>query len=1014
MRSNMTYNKINNFGGWLCFAIATVTYILTLEPSVSFWDCGEFISCAYRLQVSHQPGYPLFAMLGKVFSLLSLGDDTKVPYFTNLGSALASGATVLFLFWTITALAKKMLIGKEGLSEQRRTVLIMGAGLVGALAFAYTDTFWFSAVETIVFAWSSLCTAIVFWAILKWETHADERGADKWLIFIAYVIGLSIGIHLLNLLTIPALALVYYFRRGKKITVKNSLIAFMVSIAVLFLVQYVIRGYTINFAAHFDLFFVNTLGLGFGSGAIFFFLLLIGALIFGIVYSIKNRKPFLNLALLCIAFIYFGYSSFVYIPIRASANTNLDNYHPDNAFTLYGYLNRIQYGETPLLYGPYFDAKITDATEGNMLYQKGRQKYDVIGKQQNYVYDHNTILPRIWTTEGSADFAQDEQFYREWLHLGVNDSPTFSDNLNWMFSWQMYQMYWRYFMWNFAGRYNDDDMEGQTNLHGIGGNWTTGLFDSARHLPKAIINGTTYTPLYALPLAIGLLGMIFHFKNRKRDALIIVLLFFFTGLAIVLYVNQTSIQPRERDYSYVGSFYAFAIWIGLGVIALAHLVQKRLNAKLSAIAAIAIGVLIGPVLLVSKEWKDHDRSTKWTAHDMAYNYLISCPKNAILFDLGDNETYSLWYDQEVENIRPDVRIVNLSLLGGDWSIKQMQRKINQADALPITMPYEKYKSGTRDMIRFNDAKIPGFTEVKEVFDFITSDDQRAQVTYENGTTENYLPTKKFKITIDPNEVIKNGVISANQKSKLTDTLKWTFPSNYITKENLAMLDILSHNNWKRPICFTAGTGSESMIGLQPYLYKEGFVYHLMPFKPDTSTDDQLSKTNSLVMYNNMVNKFKWGNLKNARYLDQQSTNITYPMLVASFSELSLGLIKDGHPELARKTLQKFNAVLPDINPNLYAVQNKITIADTSYKLNELAIGNKLVNSVDGYITDQLDYNYHLLQNDADTMNIRNVKYNISFLNNLVNITKDHHQTMLNDKLVAQLNDYESKFKSILN
>lgn len=1011
--TTMRYTKINNLLGWFCFAIASTTYILTLEPSVSFWDCGEFIACAFRLQVSHQPGYPLFAMLGKVFSLLSLGNNAKVPYFTNMGSALASGTTIMFLFWTITALAKKLLVKTGEVLNASRTLLIMGAGLVGALAFAYTDTFWFSAVETIVFAWSSLCTAIVFWAILKWEAHADEPGADKWLVFIAYVIGLSIGIHLLNLLTIPALVLVYYFRRGKTINTKNTIFAFLVSIAILVFIQYGIRGYTINFAAHFDLFFVNTLGLGFGSGAIFFFAVLIGSMVFGIVYSIRNKKPLLNLALVCVAFIYFGYSSFVYIPIRASANTNLDNSHPDNAFTLYGYLNRIQYGETPLLYGPLFDAKITDVTDGSTLYRRGITKYETAGKKQDYVYDHNTILPRMWNTEGTENFAQDSQFYKQWLQLGVNDAPTFADNMKWMFSWQMYQMYVRYFMWNFAGRYSDDDIEGQTNMHGVGGNWTTGLFDNAKNLPHSIINGTTYTPLYALPLIIGLLGMIYHFKRRKKDALIITLLFFFTGLAIVLYVNQPNVQPRERDYSYVGSFYAFAIWIGLGVIALADLAQRRLNAKLSAVTAFVVCVIAAPVLLASKEWKDHDRSTKWTAHDMAYNYLISCPKNAILFDMGDNNTYSLWYDQEVEGIRPDVRIVNLSLLGTDWSIKQMQRKINQADALPITMPYDKYKEGTRDVIRFNDAKIPGYTEVKDVFDFITSDDKHAMVTYDNGTSENYLPTKRFKIPVDPNEVIKNGVVNAGQESRITDTLKWNFPPQYITKENLAIIDILAHNNWKRPICFVTSIGQPSMIGLEPYLYNEGFVYQLLPLKPETNIYDQLNKTNSLVMYDNMMNKFKWGNYKKAKYLDQQSTSIFYPQLVSSFSDLALGLIKDGHPELARKALHKYNEVLPDINPNLGAVQGKVTLADTAYKLNELAMGNKLVTSVDGYLTDQLDYDYYLLQNDPDKINKNEAKYDMEFLNSIVGVTRDNHQGQLSNKLAAQLNDYGNKFKGTL-
>jgi hypothetical protein len=1004
----MKYNKINNFLGWLCFTIASATYILTLERSVSFWDCGEFIACAYRLQVAHQPGYPLFAMLGKAFSLLSFGDRNKVPYFANLSSALASGATIMFLFWTITAMAKKMLATGDKTLTETRTGLIMSAGLVGALAFTYTDTFWFSAVEYIVFAWSSLCTAMVFWAILKWEAHADEPGADKWIIFIAYVMGLSIGIHLLNLLTIPALVLVYYFRRYKIINLKTGAAAFLVSVLILALVQYGIRGYTVAAAAHFDLFFVNTLNLGFGTGVLVFFTLLIGALIYGVWYSIRHKKPMLNLAFLCVIFIYLGYSSFVYIPIRAAAGTNLDNYHPDNAFTLYGYLNRIQYPESPLLYGPYFDAKITDVKEGITLYRKGDTKYEITGKQQNYVYDHATLLPRMFSTE-----AEDVPFYREWLQMTDDQSPTFADNLKFMFSWQMYQMYWRYFMWNFAGRYNDDDMEGQTNMNGIGGNWTTGWFDNAKNVPQYILKGTTYTPLYALPLILGLLGMGYHIKRSKRDALIVGLLFFFTGLAIVLYVNQPSVQPRERDYSYVGSFYAFAIWIGLGVIALANIIQKRLNARYAAIGATAICLLAGPILIASTEWKDHDRSTKLTAHDMAYDYLMSCPKNAILFDFGDNDTYSLWADQEVLNVRPDVRIVNLSLLGADWSIKQMQRKINEADALPITMPYDKYKAGIRDMIPYNDAKIPGFVEAKEVFDFVTSDDKRTQVEYQDGTTTNYLPTKNLKLTVNADEVAKNKVVSAQQQGMLADTLKWKFPDNYITKEKLAILDILSHNHWKRPICFTTSIGSENLFGLQAYLYKEGFVFHLMPLKPDPSVTDQQSKTNSLVMYNNMMTKFKWGNYKTAKYLDQQSTQIFFPQLVNSFADLAVGLMKDGHPDLALNAVHKYDSVAPDINPNYSAAQGKVSIADTSFKLNEIALGNKLINSVDGYITDKLNYNYYLLQNNTAQLSSRDVQIGLSFLNGMAEVAKNGNQTELNSKLIAQVTDYENKFSSIL-
>ncbi len=1003
----MQYNKINNLLGWLCFVIASITYILTLEPSVSFWDCGEFISCAYRLQVAHQPGYPLFAMLGKMFSLLAMGNTAKVPYFTNMGSALASGATIMFLFWTITALAKKLLAPKPGETEDgSRIYLIMGAGLVGALAFTYTDTFWFSAVETIVFALSSLCTAIVFWGILKWDSHADEPGADRWIVFIAYVIGLSIGIHLLNLLTIPAIALVYYFRRGKNINIGGAIGAFLIGVVILVFVQYGIRGYTIAIAANFDLFFVNSLGLGFWSGAFFFFFIILAILVAGLYFSVKYKKPLINLAFLCVTFVYLGYSSFAYIPIRATAGTNLDNSHPDNAFVLYGYLNRIQYGENPLLFGQYFDAKVTDQTDGNTLYRKGKTKYEVSGKKPIYTYDHTTFLPRMYSNDG-----QDPQFYHEWLQIPDGQAPTFTDNLKWMFSWQIYQMYVRYFLWNYVGRYSDAD--GQQSMTAIDGNWTSGIFDSGKHLPKSVVNAPTYTPLYALPFIIGLIGAIYHFQRKKRDALVVLLLFFFTGLAIVLYVNQPSIQPRERDYSYVGSFYAFAIWIGLGVIAIAELFRLKASPKAAALGATALCLLLAPVLMASKEWKDHDRSTKMTPHDMAYNYLISCPKDAILFTYGDNDTYSLWYDQEVEGIRPDVRIVNLSLFTGDWYIHQMQHKMNESAPLPITMPYDKYKEGVRDVIYFDDRKVTGYTEVKDVFDFVTSDDKAAQVQYQSGDYGNYLPTKNFKITVNADDVLKNHVITPDQKDRLATEMNWKYTSNYITKENLAMLDILAHNNWVRPICFTTTIGQENLIGLQPYLYKEGFTYRLIPFKPDTASHDQLGKINSLVMYDNVMNKFKFGNFKNARYLDHESTTMFYPVMVTTFLDLSNGLIKDGHPDLAIKALNKFDQVLPDMITGLDVADRKIMLAQTAYALHDIVLANKFVTSVDNYIIDQLDYNYYLLQNNSGDVNMRDVQYGISFINGLTSLTGDNHQTELNKKLQAQLKDYGTKFGSVL-
>jgi len=1002
----MQYNKINNLLGWLCFIIASTTYILTLEPSVSFWDCGEFISCAYRLQVSHQPGYPLFAMLGKAFSLLSFGNMAKVPYFTNMGSAIASAATVMFLFWTITALAKKLVAGREKDFGGAQTILIMGAGLVGALAFTFTDTFWFSAVETIVFALSSLCIAVVFWAILKRKAHADEPGADKWLVFIAYVMGLSIGIHLLNLLTIPAIALVYYFRRYKNVTAKSAFIAFLISIVILAFVQYGIRGYTVKFAAYFDLFFVNSLGMGFGTGAIVFLLLIVVLLVGGIMYSIRAKKYMLNLALLCVAFIYFGYGSFAYIPIRATAHTNLNNSHPDNAFTLYGYLNRIQYGENPLLTGPYFDSKIVDQKEGSPIYRKGKTKYEVSGRKVDYVYDETHLMPRLYSTSG-----QDVRFYRDWLQLGDEQRPTAVDNMKWMFSWQIYQMYFRYFLWNYVGRYNDAD--GQTSTTAIDGNWTTGIFDGSRHLPKSVLESTTYTPLYALPFILGMIGLIYHTERNKREALIVALLWFFTGLAVVWYVNQPSVQPRERDYSYVGSFYAFAIWIGLGVIGIADMLSKKINIRTSAYIATGVCLLLAPVLMASKEWKAHDRSTKMTPHDMAYNYLISCPPNAILFTYGDNDTYSLWYDQEVEGIRPDVRIVNLSLFTGDWYIHQMQKPTNQSAPLPITMPFDKYKEGVRDVIYYNNSNLPGYVNVKEIFDFITSDDKNMQGQSQGGEYVNYLPTKNISIPVDANEVIKNGVIKPEQKDRLTSSVDFTYTSNYLTKENLAIFDMLAHNNWKRPICFTVTIGSDNLIGLQPYLYKEGFTYRLLPFKADTANHDQLSKTNSLVMYDNLMNKFKYGNFKHAKYLDHESVSMFYPVMLTTFLDLTQSLMQEGHNDLALKVLHKYDQELPELNPYIDVAGRKMFLAQAAYQLGDSALGNKMVSTINNYLVDQLDYNAYLVANNKDNINMRDIQIGLQILRGLTEYTKTAHQDALNKKLEAEYRGYEGKFGALM-
>jgi hypothetical protein len=1038
----MNYNKTNNIFGWITFFIASLTYILTLEPSTSFWDCGEFIACIYRLQVAHQPGAPLFTMIGKVFSLLSFGNNMKVAYFTNMSSALASGATILFLFWTITALAKKIVVKANEEINLTQQILIIGSGLVGALAYTFSDTFWFSAVESEVYALSSLCTAVVFWAILKWDAHADEDRADKWIVLIAYIMGLSIGIHLLNLLVIPAIALVIYFRRAKNITTGGTIWAFVLGVITVAVILWGVIQFTVKGAAFSDLLFVNTLGMGFGSGAIVFFLLVILALAAGIYYTInpstallavtvisfvvlltisagiigfigaaavlafleyvikvRERRAALNRVLVCAVFILFGYSSFVMIIIRAKAGTNLNNSDPQDAFALNSYLNRDQYGDTPLMYGEFFDSKPIDQKEGANIYRRGEKTYEIAGKKLNTIYDRNTLFPRMFSQKPNHP-----QFYREWSHLGPEENPTMATNLGFFGSWQINQMYTRYFLWNFVGRANE--MDGQMSNSDVDGSWISGL-NFKKVLPASVTQSNAYNRLFFLPLIIGILGLIFHFKRNQRDAGIVTVLFFFTGLAIVLYLNQDPLQPRERDYAYAGSFYSFAIWIGLGVLMIADFLSKKLNAKTGAIIATVVCLLAAPVLMANQEWNDHDRSTKLTPHDMAYNYLNSCAPNAILFVYADNDTYPLWYIQEVENVRPDVRIVNLSLLGTDWYIRQMKQKMNDSAPLPITMDNSKFKMGVRDVIYYNDAKLNGAIELKELFDFITSDDAQAKVQYESGESANYLPTKSFKLTVNADEAVKSGAVPAAQKDQIDTQMQWTYPGKYVTKDNLAIIDILAHNNWKRPVYFSTTAGTENMIGLERYMYNEGFAYRLMPLKPDTSAQ-LMESSNTLIMYNNMVNKFKYGNYRTAKNLDHESLNLFFPLITRTYANLVDNLIKESHPDLAKNALKKFDAEMPDLIISDDMAIRKYYMAESAFQINDAAMGSKILNSIDAYLVDRLKYNYALSQN-GDEVNSRDVQLAISLLNGMANLTKTSNQPQLNAKFSAQLKEYGTKF-----
>ena len=1002
----MEYSRVNNIASWICFIIALITYILTLEPSVSFWDAGEFIAAADKMQVVHQPGAPLFLMIEKFFSLFAFGDATKVVWFMNLGSAVASAFTILFLFWTITALARKLLALPNQPIAGEKLFSIIAAGAVGALAYTFSDSFWFSAVESEVYALSSLFTAIVFWAMLKWEAAADSPGADRWLLFIAYMMGLSIGIHLLNLLTIPALAFVYYFKKNAVHTRMSLLKTLILGILILAVIQYGIIQYLVAFAAKFDLFFVNTLGMGFGTGVIVFALLLIGGFVYGIHYSIKHQKRLLNIGLLSAVLLIFGYCSFAMIVIRAQANPNLNNNDPDNVYSFLGYLNREQYGDRPLLSGPNYNSQVTAVDEGAESYRKGDQKYEVTGRKIEYQYDRTTLLPRMYSDrDGHPDF------YKEWMRFDDNHFPSLIDNVGFLFSYQIGHMYLRYFLWNFAGRQNDTQGFGSY----FEGNWLSGIkpLDALRlgnqdHLPPSIVENSGYNRFFFLPLILGLIGMIWHFKRNKHDAGIIALLFFFTGIAIVLYLNQTPLEPRERDYAFTGSFYAFAIWIGLGVIGLQQWLSKRLSNRNAAITAITIGLLAAPVIMAAQGWDDHDRSDKLSAHDIAKDYLESCAPNAILFTYGDNDTYPLWYVQEVEKVRPDVRLVNLSLFDAEWYINGMKRKQNDSEPLPISMPESKYVKGTRDVMYYQDYKLQGNVELKNILELLLSDNPEDMVELQSGKRENFLPTKNLMLSVNKADVIRNKAVAAKDIARITPALTWTFNKQYVTKGTLAMFDILVHNNWKRPVYFTSGMPPEQFNGLDKYLYSEGLIMHLMPLEVDSANRGQL--TNPDALYQNLTSKFAFGNIRDAKYLDPE-TQRQVSIVTNIFNTTIRSLIGNGRLEEARKVSSKYFEVMPDQIFGMFGASGKFRMAENLYMLKDATKAKKLLLQAADYIEAELIYAADVSNSKNSFVGGQNVQLGMSLLEQMIQVAKTNNDNALAAELERRYKSIESRFSA---
>jgi hypothetical protein len=977
------YKLFNNVIGWLVFTVAATVFILTSEPTASFWDCGEYIATANKLQVGHPPGAPSFQLFGRFFSMFSFGDVTLVARMVNTMSALASGFTILFLFWSITMLAKKAVL-RVGEMTDAKMYAILGSGIVGALAYTFSDSFWFSAVEGEVYATSSFFTAIVFWAILKWEESSDDKHALRWIILIAYLMGLSIGVHLLNLLAIPAISFVFYFKKYKP-TTKGIVYTSILSIVILAAVMYVIIPWVVKLSGLFELAFVNTFGLPFNSGTIFFFIALIAGIYFGLRYAKKHGKLILHMALVCFTFILIGYSTFLILVIRSNAKTPINENAPNNTISLLSYLNREQYGDWPLFYGPYYNAPM-DAQDnwkdGSPVYSRDdkKGKYVVIDSREKSIptYDSRfcTIFPRMWSSE--EDHIDS---YKNWANIkgtpisytdpeGKTEiiyKPTFIENLKYFFNYQVGHMYLRYFMWNFAGKQNDIQNSDGNPLEG---NWISGInfIDEMRlgpqdNLPESMKN-KGMNKFYFLPLILGFIGFWYHLNKNTHDSIVVMLLFFFTGIAIVFYLNQYPNQPRERDYAYAASFYAFAIWIGMGVLSIYTYLSKYLNPKVTAITATVVCLMAVPVVMAKDGWNDHDRSGRYTTLDFATDYLNSCAPNAILFTNGDNDTFPLWYAQEVEGIRTDVRVCNLSLFNTDWYIDQMKRKTYDSDPMPLSLTWDKYKQGTREYVYFiPDTAVTGFYNIKELMTFVASDDPATKYPTSRGNVE-YFPTKNFKLPVDRATVINNGTVPKNQIDSIVPAIEWTINRYGVQKNSLMLLDLLASFDWKRPIYFASTSGSSTFMGLQDYLQLEGLAYRLVPVKKAGSGSD-MGSVNTTVMYDNLMNKFKFGNINDtALYFDQTVVGMALSLRM-SYARLASALALEGKKDSAIKVLDKCQAMFPERNVpyNYY----EFLVGEAYYKAGAFDKGNKIMNRLADLYEQDLKYYFAFKGGQAESV-----------------------------------------------
>ncbi len=1048
--THFNFKKWNTILGWLAFLIAFITYSLTVEPTVSFWDAGEYILTSSKLQVGHPPGAPLFQMMGAFFSIFAT-DPTQIGLMLNMMSAAASAFTILFMFWSISILLRKLVVKSDTINAVQGQA-ILGASLVGSLAFTFTDSFWFNAVETEVYAMATLIMAIMFYLGLRWEQDMDKPRGNKWLVLISFIVGLSFGVHFMGLLTIPAIGLIYFFKNYKTITIKNFIVANVAVVAILLFIFKLLAPNILRFFSALEIFFVNSIGLPFNSGSIIAVLILIAAIYFGLKYTRAKQYKLINTAILCITFVILGFSSWLMLPIRANANVVINENNPSSARELLAYYNLEQYPKTYLFYGPQFTEQYSGADNNNPYrdakpkyekdYEKG--KYVIVNDYKNAEYnfnsEHASILPRMWSPEhadnymmytgfldfkikpehqmnnqvralvsdfitrvnnGEIDYEQYSNFLRQYGQSFLNiEKPSLGNNIAYMLEYQLGYMYWRYFMWNFTGR--QDDIQGKYDMHG---NWISGvkfideihLDMSQDNLPSDVLNNKGRNTYYFLPLILGLIGLFFLFNTDKKLFWVMLVFFLFTGIAIQVYTNVRPFEPRERDYSVVGSFYVFALWIGFGAYALYDMLSKYSKQKLLAPAITLACLILVPGILAANNWDDHDRSGKKTALSMARKYLESCAPNAILFTIGDNDTFPLWYLQEIEGVRTDVRVVNTSLFQTDWYIDQMKRKAYESDPIPSQLTHDQYKYGTRDVMRIEQAVPDSIAiDIKEVLNFITSDNPRAKFKYiaqqrgydinimrDQDLNENYLLTRNIRIPVDKASVLKHGIVKEKDAEKIEPFIDIRVKGNSLPKNRLLMLDIVANNNWERPIYFTGGAfGDDDYIWMKDYLQLDGLCYKLVPIKTpvDQANPFDMGRIDSDLMYEK-VKAWDWGNSGGDIYHDVETrkNGISYRGNLARLIETLINEEKlDKAEEIADLAMEK----MPVDVFGYYTLLEPYIGAYYEVKANDKA--RKLYKDVSKKYQESLTY-YSLLSEEKQSQLIEEISTDIGRYRGLVDV-----------------------------